>query len=488
MTGLPVAEAIAIEPRLELRKYDPAGDLQALQQLAEWAIQFSPLVGLDASLALVRSSPKGAGAGQGNSNSAQLAPPARSQSSLEIAPESLLLDITGCPSLFGGEEAYLDLVEHGLTQQGWQPRVAIADTLGAAWALAHYGPSRSLAPPGQTEDALRPLPVTALRLPEETVYALYELGIDRINELMNLPRSSISSRLGSMVLERLSQALGHASEVLVPYRPPTEIEAVCPFEYPTDQLEVLSYALDRLTDHIHQALQERVWGALRLECWLYHERDEPTRIELGLSRPSRSLKHLRLLLHTRFETVAIPGPIASVRLCVTASAPLEEGQADLFDDEQPHITGELAALIDKLSSRLGREAVTSPKLVPDPQPEYACRFEPTIPSYAAEAGSATAPSLSADVLPHDRPMRLWPEPVPILAVSVVPQGSPVQFRWLGVEHRVGQSWGPERIETGWWRGVDVHRDYYIVETTEGARFWIFRSRDHGRWFLHGCFD
>jgi protein ImuB len=87
-----------------------------------------------------------------------------------------------------------------------------------------------------------------------------------------------------------------------------------------------------------------------------------------------------------------------------------------------------------------------------------------------------------------RPVRLYAEPMPITAMSVVPGGAPVQFRWEGLDYRVARSWGPERIETGWWRGQDVHRDYYVVESTEGARFWIFRRRDDDRWFLHGCFD
>ncbi|MDE2505986.1 MAG: DNA polymerase Y family protein, partial [Planctomycetota bacterium] len=87
-----------------------------------------------------------------------------------------------------------------------------------------------------------------------------------------------------------------------------------------------------------------------------------------------------------------------------------------------------------------------------------------------------------------RPLRLFSAPVFIPAVSVAPGGPPVQFSWRGMEHRVACAWGPERIDTGWWRGRDVRRDYYVVETTVGARFWIFRCRDASRWFLHGCFD
>jgi protein ImuB len=329
--------------------------------------------------------------------------------------------------------------------------------------------------------------VEALRLPAETVLCLNALGIVRVGELMDLPRSSVPSRLGPAVLGRLDQALGRAPEILVPHQPPPEIEAGFSFEYATDRQDVLNHALDLLTDRIHEKLRERRWGARRLECWLCHEAAEPSRIEVGLARPSRSTVHLRLLLRTRLERVVLPGPVSGVSLYVTAAAPLDDSQADLFDDQRAVSALELSALIDQLSSRLGREAVTSPMLVADAQPEHACRFEPAISS---NADKETAIYLAASCQSRrlNRPVRLYLEPVPIPAVSVVPGGPPIQVRRAGVEYRIACSWGPERIETGWWRGQDVHRDYYIVETTIGARFWIFRCRDDARWFLHGCFD
>jgi protein ImuB len=453
--GMPVAEANAIVRGLQLWKYDPAGDLQALRGLADWASRFSPFVSLaDAS-----------------------------------APESLLLDITGCAPLFRGEEPLLDQVDSGLIGQGWKARLAIADTIGAAWAIALYtSEAGRIASPGQTEQVLRPLPVAALRLPDETVRCLRALGVESIGELMDLPRSSVPARLGPMVLERLDQALGHSPEVLVPYRPPPEIDEVCPFEWPTDRQDVLNHALGRLTDRIHEKLRQRHQGARKLECWLCHENTLPTRIELGLSRPSRSARHLRLLLSTRLERVALPGPVSALRLYVSVAVQLDDAQPNLLDDERAKGAGELSALIDQLSSRLGREAVTSPRLVADAQPECACRYEPAIQEPTAMDEHAAGLGSSAGGGRLGRPLRLWPDPVPIPAVSVVPGGPPVQFRWVGVEQRVAHSWGPERIETGWWRGDDVHRDYYVVETTDGSRFWIFRRRDDGGWFLHGCFD
>src|SRR5262249_20731986 len=145
------------------------------------------------------------------------------------------------------------------------------------------------------------------------------------------------------------------------------------FEYATDRLDVLTHAVDLLTDRLHRKLRERHAGARRLECRLYHDMAEPSVIEVGLARPSRSTSHLQRLLHARLERTTLPGPVSGIHLCVAAAEPLDDAQAGLLDDERLPDALALSALIDQLSSRLGREAVTSPRLVADPQPEYACR-------------------------------------------------------------------------------------------------------------------
>jgi protein ImuB len=448
-----VAEAVAVERRVQLYESDPPGDVEALKRLGEWLRQFSPIIGLEEG----------------------------------PAPQSMLLDLSGCRLLYENEASLVDRVADGLESQRWVVRVAVADTIGAAWALAHHGAARSVAPPGEAEPALRPLPVEALRLPHETVDCLHALGIETIGALASLPRAGLPARMGTAVLDRLDQALGRAGEILVPLEPPPEIEATFPFEYATDRLDVLNHALDLLSERLHQTLHERHEGARHLECRLFHEMAEPTLIEVGLARPSRSTSHLRLLLQNRLERIALPGPVSDITLRVTVVEPLDDDQPPLLEDERAPDLLELSALVDQLSSQFGREVVTSPKLIADAQPEYACCFEPAL----GVPGAAEPPPRLVGLFhgsPPRRPLRMYREPIPIAAVSVVPEGTPGRFRWQGVDFTVGHSWGPERIETGWWRGHDVRRDYYVVETTEGARFWIFRRRDDDRWFLHGCFD
>jgi protein ImuB len=454
---MPVAEALTLDSRLHVQQVNTEADMQALGLLAEWAGRFSPIVALE-------------GADR---------------------RYALLLDITGCATCFSGEDKLLERSVRELREQGWNARVAVADTVGAAWGLAHYGATPIWAPPGQTESALLPLPVAALRLPDETACCLADLGIERIGDLIALPRSSLPARFGPMVLERLDQALGCLPEVLVPYRPPPLVEATFSFEYATDHRDAIDYALNQLIQRVCRLLEERHAGARKIECLLHYEVAKPSRLEIDLVRPSRSVRYLSMLFRARFERVTLHEPACALSMRVPITVSLDASQCEIFDSELAHDAGELSKLVDELSNRFGREVVTRPRLVADPQPEYACCYEPVITHSEDRSRKTNSdPSLftNSSLSTPVRPLRLWTEPIWIPTTSVVPEGPPVRFIWAGAEHSVARSWGPERIETGWWRGQDIHRDYYLVETISGARFWIYRSRDDSRWFLHGCFD
>jgi protein ImuB len=256
--GMPLAEAQAIETRLQVCAEDPDRDFRSLGKLAVWAGRFSPFVGVEE----------------------------------RPSPQALLLDVTGCAACFHGEDQLLLRAAREFAEQKWKVRVALADTIGAAWALAHHANTPFLARPAETENILMQLPVAALRLPEDAVRALAQLGIDQVRSLMSLDRDSIPNRFGVEVLRRLDQALGRLPEVLVPYQFLSEVRAVYPFAFPTDRLGDLRQALFRLAEQIQTTLQSRRWGARRLECLFYFETAAPQKIEIGLSRPSSSAAHL----------------------------------------------------------------------------------------------------------------------------------------------------------------------------------------------------
>ncbi len=190
----------------------------------------------------------------------------------------------------------------------------------------------------------------------------------------------------------------------------------------------------------------------------------------------------------QLERTTLPGPVRALAVCVPVAAPREPRQQELFgavDRRQQH---ELARLVDRLSSRLGSTGVLRPRLLAEAQPEHACRW---IPLTSSEASAASSPAADAAALdapgPIDRPLQLQHPPRPVQVLAVAPDGPPVRFRDQRRWHHVLQSWGPERIETGWWRGRTVRRDYYRVETSSGQRFWLFRQLDDNRWFLQGTF-
>jgi protein ImuB len=456
--NMPAAEASAICRDLHIFAEAAAQDLTALKQLAAWAERYSPVVGLEET----------------------------------PAPQCLLLDIAGCAACFHGEEPLVRHAARKLQGQGWTTRIAVADSVGAAWGLAHYAAIPGVAPPGATETALRPLPVAALRLPAEAIETLAALGIEQIGQLADLPRSDLPARFGPAVLQRFDQALGNIAELIVPHHELPDVRVSCSFGHATDSREILNEALEQLCKRIHAILEKSGQGARQVDCWLYHEAASPRRVEVRFVRAARSAPYLGELLRMRLEQLQLGEPVYAMALCVPVLEPWAKSQTSLFEANDAE---GLAMLVDRLSSRLGHEAVTRAALVQDAQPEYACRFEPLVQTRSARsrAGTLACPTDVLQVSLHSRcflrrPLRLWPTPVRLEVVSVVPEGPPCKLRWAGTEYRVARAWGPERIETGWWRGQDVHRDYYIAETHLGNRFWLFRRPDDGRWFLHGCFD
>jgi len=186
----------------------------------------------------------------------------------------------------------------------------------------------------------------------------------------------------------------------------------------------------------------------------------------------------------QLERVKFSAPITAIRLSVLIAARLTSWQQELFAEKSVHADRRhLGLLVDRLSSRLGRAAVVRPVPLAEAQPEYAYRYAPLTgnkPRRTKEQAYKSPP------LP--RPLRLEPQPIPVEVLSLMPAGPPALFRLRGESQQIRHSWGPERIQTGWWRGRYMHRDYYRVETTDGNQFWLFRNLLNRKWFLHGVFD
>jgi protein ImuB len=508
--------------------HDPAADLAALAKLAEECERFSPLVGWQAVESAASTGAPTKWVGVPSLQSGTRSVPATDEI---LGPSALFLDVTGIGVLFGGEEQLLDAVCEQFSGQGFRVKLAIAETIGAAWALTfasrvgqaasrqrdsadppecgvHFG-GPALAEASWSHPTLLSLLIHTLRVPHETVDLLAQLGVKTIGQLLELPRESLASRFGERLPLRLAQALGEAGEVIAPHHPPPSYEADWILDVPRGDWECLELVAAELLKRITAAMAPRQEGAVRLVCRLDCAGTAPLKLDVGLFRPSAAAKHLWDLVRMQLEQRHLPGPVGRITVQVVQSAPLESRQADLFGGSVLEGTRELSLLIDRLSGRLGMEAVVRPALARDPLPEKAFGELPLAgrisrrvgPARSRQRSSAGPPRRSIDSggsapaetgLTHPtsvlfRPLELLNPPVILEVLSVVPDGPPIRFVFRGERHRVARYWGPERIETGWWRGKSVRRDYYRVETAEGQRFWLFRRLEDGAWGLQGVF-
>ncbi|MCP4887465.1 MAG: DNA polymerase Y family protein [Planctomycetaceae bacterium] len=458
--------------------------------------------------------------------------------------ESLIGEIGGVTHLFGSESGVLQAACQLLQRLGLHGRIAIADSLGAAWALAHFGSTEAAIGPGQwiipsqaTRGMLEPLPVESLRLDAPTAATLARLGVTRIGELLELPRNGLAARLGRGLVRRIEQALDGQQEPLAVETAPAEDRETWELEYPTSDQDILADRIHRLVKKIRTGLAARQRGAIRMTCRLDLAVPPSLFFEVGLFAPTVDEEHLTSLILHHLENKRLTSDVKRVTIEVPLSDSLRTAQTALFetDSSAANLSGSaISRLVDSLSGRLGRDSVTRVDLQDDPLPENAYRMrpmagnarkrskrsrhaqstfqhQPISSSNSAELRTAARQSDSirdhAIHLPSPddamrRPLCLFADPVPLSVAwhegsfrkIVTTQQLPQRIRLAGVVHTVTRHWGPERIETGWWKGPTVRRDYYRIETDRGCWWWVFRnldapnSRGRYRWMLHGRFD
>lgn len=451
--GMPLAEARAILGIRSLVRCEPCdaeADRRTLRRLALWCQCFTPLVAVE-------------------------------------EPDSLFLDITGCGPLFGGERNLAAKALAQLRRLGLIARAAVADTAGAAWALAHHHAANGVVvPPGQHRHALRTLPVTALRLSAEVVQLLQKFDIVRLEQLQRLPRAVLPARFGPQVLLRLDQALGDIAEPLLPVTAREPIALSWSLDYPCGERRLLEKVLEHLLERMLAKLRPRQLGIQRLVCELRPAGAAPRTLTVGLLHASASPAYLLGMLRLHLDRTHLPGEITGIRLHAVEVVPVEFHQEMLFGaDEQAERGRQFAPLVELLSNRLGKEAVLRPRPSADAQPELAWRYEPWLEHEPPPRPPSSSQEQAGAALV--RPVFLQARPVAVTVMAVFPGGPPLRFVWNGRDFAVVRFWGPERIQTGWWRGPDVCRDYYLVETVAGDRFWLFRTAATA-WFLHGTFS
>ncbi|MGD9738751.1 MAG: DNA polymerase Y family protein [Bauldia sp.] len=450
--GQALAEARAILPSLEALEVEPLADARLLAEIADWADRYTPLVAED-------------------------------------GRDGLMLDITGCAHLFGGEERLAADIVGRLKRQGILSRAAIADTPGAAFAAARYG-GPPVVPPGAQEAMLAAMPLHALRLEPDIVATLERVGLKRIGQVAAAPSAPLAARFGAELILRLDQALGIDEEAISPRRPMPALLAERRFGEPISLVSDITAVVLSLAGTIAKRLEERGAGGRRFELSLYRVDGAVSRAEIGTGRP---LKTPRLIGELFADKLALLGDeldvgygFEMVRLSVLAVDDAAPAQIDLAGEADGE--ADLGRLIDRIGVRLGQDRVL--RLLPEEShiPE---RSAVAVPA-AAAVRPRTWPAPVAD-LPIDRPLRLLARAEPVETIAEIPEGPPIRFRWRRAVYDIARAEGPERVAAEWWREDGLTRDYFRVEDGAGRRFWLYREGLYERetnaphWYLQGMF-
>jgi protein ImuB len=487
--GQPLRDATAMCPALLTRAEDPLAEAAFLTVLRRWAGRFSPWVA-------------------------------------EEPPDALVIDLTGCAHLFGGEAGLLAEVEADCARLGLTLRAGVADTPGAAWALARHAgqtpaalrngdaveqearatrsraarrrdggrasgrawgpppgapaqglPQGAIAAPGHLRRALGPLPLAALRLDAATVEGLARLGLKRIADVMDLPRAPLARRFGVHLIRRLDQALGVEPEPVSPARAPLHFAVRLTLPDPIGLLADVQAGVDRLLPALCDRLQARGRGARRVRLEAFRADGGVARAEVGLARPAATPDRIRPLLVLKLDGLEAGFGFDVLRLSAPETEPLHDAPSGTEKGTA------LADLIGRLGARLGMEAVTRLHPAESHIPEKAMTVHMAAWSEPA-AGPWPRP-------PAPRPLVMFrPEPVD---GGDLPRPAPV-IRWRRRDLRIARATGPERLAPEWWLDDPAWRsgprDYWRVETDGGERLWLFYAHGgavSGGWFCQGLF-
>ncbi|MCQ4633959.1 DNA polymerase Y family protein [Shinella sp. CPCC 100929] len=446
--GMAASKAQAMIADLLMVDAAPSEDAAALERLALWALrQYSPVVAVDGA-------------------------------------DGLVIDTEGADHLRGGEALLVSGLVNMLRGRGLTARAAVADTWGAAHALARLlAAETTVVPAGDVTKAVIDLPIVALRLPAEIVQGLRVLGIDTVGQLSAMPRAPLTLRFGSEPARRLDQMFGRIAEPIEPIRTPELVEVAKNFAEPIGAPETIAKYVRRLVGQLSARLAEDGLGARRCDLFIHRVDNTRQHLRAGLAKPVRDPARLSKLLCDRIETIDPGFGIEKLVLVAVFAEPLEERQvaSSLIEEEIADIT----PLVDILGNRGHRLFRVAP-------------VASDVPERSIRRIAATAPDIGeAWAVKWPRPTRLFANPERIEVIALLPDQPPAIFTWRGKRRKVVRADGPERIFGEWWRRpreFQAVRDYFVVEDELGGRYWVYRAGDgidpetgSHLWFVHGVF-
>ena len=444
--GMTLGAALATAPDIDARVRDTARELALMQRLAGIAAAFTPQVSIE-------------------------------------SPDGLLLEIKPSIRLFGGLKELCRrlraacLADAAFAPGGVQPHFTLAPTALAALAAARAGARCFITDPRQLPARLKLLPVRVLRWSEDANARLLAMGVRTLGDLLRLPRAGFARRFGPALLTDLDRLQGRSADPRRRMKRRERYVGRVDLDHEIEDHERILEALRPLLDELEQFLRKRQRGITALQCRFHHYRAAPTTCALRLAAPEANAARLQSLLRERLANLPLPEP---VRRCELRGGALTErplaSQPLWSPGERGHApANEMPALIEHLRARLGADAVYGIGNVADHRPENAWRVTEPAPTPVASRISAGDSPASA---PFHRPLWLLHAPQELDSQRGRPRrGGPLELLA-----------GPERIESGWWDGADVRRDYYVAGDTRGARFWVYRECGGAqKWYLHGIF-
>jgi protein ImuB len=442
--GMVAADARALVPGLKVVEDKPGFTGKLLHALGEWCLRYTPVVAVD-------------------------------------LPDGLLLDISGCPHLWGGERGYLKDIVSKLRGYGYDVRMAIAGTLGTAWAVARYGQISPIIDSGAEARALAPLPPAALRLEPAVVERLHKLGLNQVQSFIGMPRPALRRRFGQNMLTRIDEALGAETAFLQAIEPASPYLESLPCAEPICTARGIEIALKKLLEMLHERLRKEGKGLRSCIFKGYRVDGDIQQIGIATNRASRNTDHLFKLFEIRICRMA---PDLGFELFTLEAPVVEEVSAEqdtLWEARGAHDDVAIAELLDRIAGKVGAGAIHRYLPAEHYWPER---------SFKAAASLQQKPRTAwrSDVT---RPLHLLSRPQPIEVSAPIPDYPPMLFRYEGRLHKIKKADGPERIEQEWWLQQGLYRDYYQVEDENGCRYWLFRSggyqQDRPGWFIHGFF-
>jgi protein ImuB len=454
--GQLISAALAFAPELRSRDRDAHAEADALAQIATWALTFTPNAGL-------------------------------------APPDAIVAEIGGSLRLFSGLPQLVARLTRGTQALGYTARLGLAPTPGAALLLARAGHTQPVTTIAQLPALLAPLPLALVDLDDALRTTLSHAGVTTFGQAAALPRDALARRGGDELVRTIDRALGRVTDPRASFVPPPRFYAKLELPAPVHDAEALGFGVNRLVQELATWLTARGLGLTRLQLTLAHERYlrqrglPATVVSFAFGAPARMPAHLLGVLRERLARVALPAPVESIVLASEETSPLAGRNLGLLPEDEAAAVE--VPLVDRLRARLGEDAVVRVAPHAEHRPEQAAR---DVAVSAGENGrliqrkAGARPGKSAQVAAGTtpeapRPLWLLAEPQPLAHLF---ETKPLAAQWKLKD-------GPERIESGWWDGADVRRDYFVAESPHGEIMWIYRDHrygiDDGEWFLHGIF-